>query len=95
MLIFISLLEKKTEIGAFATSLVFIVADCQDDHVATHQENTENAKLEIENLAARPRIFLFHHEDLISLPGNIQYVDEFLDYYAHKLEVDFEQVCAV
>ena len=93
-----------SKIASFATNLVFIVGDCENPNENlkyNHDDldNQVNNEVDIELVAIdekplRP-LFLFHQEKLIDLPHGIRYVDEFLDYYAYKADIDFNQVCNV
>ena len=81
---------------------MFIVGDCgtsANDDLKYNHESVDDLEevfinqLEAESEGERLKLFLFHQEHPIPLPNDIQYLDEFIDNYMHKSNVDFEQVC--
>ena len=93
---------KTSKIASFATNLMFIVGDCgtsANDDLKYNHESVDDLEevfinqLESESEGERLKLFLFHQEHPIPLPNDIQYLDEFIDNYMHKSNVDFEQVC--
>lgn len=101
---------KTSQIASFATNLVFVVGECEsvfnknllykhesDPHVEQesviiHQIKSDSS---ITKFNSELKIFLFHQEHPVPIPGLIHKLDDFINQYKYKTYIDFNKTCGL
>ena len=101
---------KTSQIASFATNLVFVVGECESvlnkNLIYNHGsvEDTEQDSVFIHQIESDPsktrpdpelKIFLFHQEHPVPIPGLIHNLDAFINQYKYKTFIDFNKTCGL